>query len=266
MRKAWVLWLAAFIVTLASAVHQRLTGPTYPKRGSTTIGGQKIDYRLIRSWGGESDAEVRLTVPGGTRGTLLYKRYKSNDEFQRAPMAQEGGELAGRLPHQPPAGKLVYRLLLEHGDGLQRERVWVGGEGIVIRFKGAVPGAVLIVHVLAMFGAMLWATRAGLETLAPQPDYSRLVPITLLLFTVGGMILGPVVQKYAFGAFWTGWPFGTDLTDNKTAVAWLLWVIAYLRQKRGRPAGRLVVGASIITLVVYLIPHSLFGSELEYRE
>ena len=35
---------------------------------------------------------------------------------------------------------------------------------------------------------------------------------------LGGMILGPIVQKYAFGAYWTGIPFGHDLTDAKNLV------------------------------------------------
>ncbi len=46
----------------------------------------------------------------------------------------------------------------------------------------------------------------------------------MMLLVLGGFLLGPIVQKYAFGAFWTGWPFGEDLTDNKTAVAVLAWL------------------------------------------
>ena len=41
----------------------------------------------------------------------------------------------------------------------------------------------------------------------------------LLLLAVGGFILGPLVQNYAFGELWTGVPFGWDLTDNKTLIA-----------------------------------------------
>ena len=52
--------------------------------------------------------------------------------------------------------------------------------------------------------------------------------LTLLEYTVelGGMLLGPFVQKYAFGEFWTGWPNGHDLTDNKTLIMWLVWAAA----------------------------------------
>ena len=43
---------------------------------------------------------------------------------------------------------------------------------------------------------------------------------------IGGMILGPIVQKYAFGEYWTGFPYGGDFTDNKMLIMWLAWAIA----------------------------------------
>ena len=71
------------------------------------------------------------------------------------------------------------------------------------------------------------------------------------------------MQKYAFGKFWTGFPLGFDLTDNKTLIALVVWLIALLGNlKKERPS--LALGAAIVMLVVYAIPHSLFGSELDY--
>jgi hypothetical protein len=36
--------------------------------------------------------------------------------------------------------------------------------------------------------------------------------------------------------------------------------------RKGRPARLAVLAASVVTLVIYLIPHSLFGSELKYTK
>jgi hypothetical protein len=82
----------------------------------------------------------------------------------------------------------------------------------------------------------------------------------------GGLILGPVVQKYAFDAYWTGFPFGHDLTDNKTAVAFIGWLIAFLMYKKSNQPKRWALFASILLLIVYLIPHSVLGSELDYKK
>lgn len=261
--KPWMLWTLALLITLASAVYQRLTGPTHPMRGQKEIGGQTVKYRLVRSHPGAGDAQVTVPAPGPIQGTLVWRRFKTSDAWTRTPMERRGAELTAPLPHQPPAGKLEYRVILELGP----ERVWLTGPPVVIRFRGHVPDAVLIIHVILMFAAMLWSNRAGLELLNPQPQFWKLALPSLVLLTLGGMILGPIVQKYAFGAFWTGWPFGTDLTDNKTAAAWIAWILAVfaLRRRWTRP-GAWVAAASLITLLIYLIPHSLFGSELKYED
>jgi len=58
-------------------------------------------------------------------------------------------------------------------------------------------------------------------------------------------------------------PFGWDLTDNKTLIAFLFWLFAVIMNlKKERPL--YIVLASLILLLVYSIPHSLFGSELDY--
>lgn len=261
--KSWSLWVLAIAVTLASAVYQRMTGPSYPVRGERDLTGEIVRYKLIRTFDGSGDAPVRVAAPSGTEGTLAWRRHKSSDRWTYIAMKPEGAELVGSLPHQPPAGKLEYRVILQRLG----ERVWLTGPPVVIRFRGHVPLAVLVLHVIAMFAGMLCSNRAGLEAmLAPKPDYRKLAAWTLGLLTVGGMILGPVVQKYAFGEFWTGWPFGTDLTDNKTAGAWILWIAAYFAVRQGwKRAGWVVLAAAAVTLAVYLVPHSMFGSELKYN-
>ncbi|MBI4889331.1 MAG: hypothetical protein HY821_01820 [Acidobacteria bacterium] len=260
MRRPLTLWVTALLITLASAVYQRMTGPSYPARGTVKLAGGEVNYRLTRTQG-NGDAEVRIPAPtSATEGSLAWKRFKTEDPWQYVPMTRDGKDLIGRLPHQPPAGKLAYRVILQDGA----ERVTVGGSPVVIRFKGEVPTPVLVVHIFCMFVGMLVSTRAGLEFFAAKPDYLKLTLITILLLGVGGLILGPVVQKFAFDAYWTGWPFGTDLTDNKTAVAWLAWVAAWLRLKRQPESGSWALAAAIMTLVVFAIPHSMFGSELKY--
>jgi len=75
------------------------------------------------------------------------------------------------------------------------------------------------------------------------------------------MILGPIVQKYAFGDLWTGFPFGYDLTDNKVLIAVVFWVAAFFLKKKSK---WWVLAAAVIMLIIYLIPHSVLGSELDY--
>jgi hypothetical protein len=134
---------------------------------------------------------------------------------------------------------------------------------VVIRFKGAVPSYILTPHILLMFLAMLFSTVAGLMALAKNPLFRKYSLWTLIILIVGGIILGPVVQKYAFGEFWTGIPFGWDLTDNKTLIASLFWILAVtMNRKKERPLYSIL--AAVVLLVIFSIPHSVFGSELDY--
>jgi uncharacterized membrane protein len=175
-------------------------------------------------------------------------------------MSRDGQDITAKLPHQPPAGKLMYQITLLSGD----QSVLINAEPTVIRFKGDVPAWVLFPHIIIMFTAMMMSTRTGLEALARKGKVYKYALITMVTLFVGGLILGPVVQKYAFGAFWTGWPFGQDMTDNKTLVAFIFWAIAVWRLKKNPGNRTWPIVAMIVLLMVYLIPHSMFGSELDY--
>jgi hypothetical protein len=117
-----------------------------------------------------------------------------------------------------------------------------------------------------MFGAFLFSARAGLEFFRKEPKLRNLVYLTLGSLIVGGFILGPLMQHFSFNVWWTGWPVGNDLTDNKTAAAFIAWAIVAIMLGRAKHPTRWALAASIITVAVYLIPHSVLGSELDYSK
>ena len=64
---------------------------------------------------------------------------------------------------------------------------------------------------------------------------------------MGGMILGPIVQNFAFGELWTGVPFGWDLTDNKTLIAFLFWIIAVVMNRKKEKPLYTILAAVVLT-------------------
>jgi hypothetical protein len=254
------LWIISFLFTIAIAYYQRTTGPTYPVTGKKEFAGQRIKYKLVRT-SGERDAEIKIKHAGPEiKGQIRYKRLNTADEWTTVPMTRDGENLVVSLPQQPPAGKLVYFVDLTSGD----QQITLSEDPTIIRFKGDVPAWALIPHVIIMFTAMMMSTRTGLESLTRKKKTYPYAWVTIITLFAGGLILGPVVQKYAFGAFWTGWPFGHDLTDNKTLVAFIFWAVAVWRLKKNPHNRTWPVAAMIVLLLVYLIPHSMFGSELDY--
>ena len=262
--KKTLLWVLAFLITAATAVYQRMTGPTYPLNGKAALSGGEVAFELPRSAEITADCEVGIdTADPDVGGRLLYKRFKTSDPWTESPLERRDGRLVGFLPKQPMAGKLAYRVILLDGG---REISLSGDEPVVIRFKGHTPLPLLLAHVLVIFAAMLFSTRAGLAALDRQSDPRRLAVWTAILLFAGGFILGPLMQKFAFDAWWTGFPLGTDLTDSKTLFAMLVWLVAIVAGRRGKQYRRWVLAASVVTFVIFLIPHSLLGSELKYTD
>lgn len=261
--KKILFWIIAFILTLSVAVYQRMTGPTYPVDYDFSVENTVYSLELPRSQNGTKDAMVLLEIQdAGINAKMYYKRFNTADSWDTLKFDRENDKLIAWLPGQPPAGKLEYRLEIFSAAG---EVVFETPESVVIRFKDEVPAFVLIPHIILIFSAMLMSTLTGFYAMAGMPRYKLFTLITLLLFLSGGMIMGPVVQKYAFGEYWTGFPFGKDLTDNKALIAFIFWIIAFAGNRKNKERRYLVIIAFAINLIISLIPHSLMGSELDYE-
>ncbi len=258
--RSWLLWTLSVLVMLAAAVWQRRTGPSYPVRGEVESPAGALAYELPRSHVTTSGAPVAVPRVRPV-GALVWRRYPTGEPFRRIPLEARSAGLAATLPPEPEAGKVEYYVeLYGPADTLRLP----AREAAVLRYRGPVAVAVLLPHVLVMFLSMLVAVRASLGVAARREE-RRLPWVALAGFTLGGLILGPMVQKQAFGEYWTGVPFGWDLTDNKTLIMWVVWLVACLAPVWWPRSRRwLVLAAGCLTLVVYVIPHSAQGSQLDY--
>lgn len=262
-------WVFAVVLTLASAVYQRLTGPTHPIDGYTDIAGERIKYSLLRTWGGSSDAQIKFKSTEAISGSIHWKPYKTTYDYTITRMEYDGTSLTANLPNQPPAGKLEYYIVLR-GSG-DEVKLPTNNMPAVIRFKGDVPAWILAPHIILMFLSMLFAMRVLIDSIKPMGLMKKFSWATFTSLTIGGMMFGMLVQKHAFGEYWTGIPFGYDLTDNKTLIAWVAWIIAlwFISFAKNTPEKRKRLAAfiaSIVMTIIFLIPHSMFGSELDYSK
>ena len=224
-------WFVAISITLFLSIYQRMTGPTYPKKVDIELNGESFRVKLPRS-GVQQDEIVTLKdVPSGINA------------WQAA------------LPVQPIAGKLQYYITVDNKDYLKEEPT-------VIRFRDDVPAYILIPHILLMFGAMLFAVYS-LIMVTMHKDYRKWLKITVATLFVGGFIFGPLVQHAAFGPWWAGFPYGTDLTDNKTLISFLFFLVALVSLKW--KYNKWVVALAVLLMVaIFSIPHSTYGSEYDY--
>jgi hypothetical protein len=258
------LGLIAVIGMVALASYQRRTGPTWPISVAQNLGQGSIAGELPRSHGGDGGALVSLAAPPDVSGEIRWRRYPTQDVWQTTAMARSGDRLTAELPHQLPAGKLEYSVRLSSSA---QQLVLPESEAAVIRFRDDVPAWILIPHILCMFIALAIVLRSAFGALLDEKRLGRFAPWVLAFLVPGGFILGPLVQKFAFGAYWTGWPFGTDWTDNKTLAALAAWILVLLvRRWRPQLVRATVLLAAAVMMAVYLIPHSIHGSELDWSE
>ena len=268
MKRVILIWIAAFVLTAAFLVWQKISGPTYEKRFDTEVAGTRVKGELLRTNSITADMPVTIHVPdSAVTGTVVWRRYPTEDPWARLPMVRDAEVLRAAIPRQGMAGKVEYHVeLAKNGQTVKVP----AKEAAVARFKGDVPNTILILHVFAIVTAFLFSTGAGFTALTNGPSLKQLSRIALGFLMVGGLILGPIVQKYAFNAFWTGWPLGEDLTDNKLAVGALLWLITVIRTSKADPenprAGKWwAVAAMLVIFVIFSIPHSIHGSTLDYE-
>ena len=92
-------------------------------------------------------------------------------------MTEEKGFFA-EVPQQPAAGKVQYYFEITDSKGTN---TYFKDAPVVIRFKGGVPGFILVPHILFMFIAMLFSTLAGLMSVIKFPLYKKYTIWTLIL-------------------------------------------------------------------------------------
>ncbi len=277
-----ISWAIAIVITLAAVFFQRSTGPSHPAKELIEVneGSFKAVFprSLVRPGNNEPTTllsiKIRCTPEDQKEligAVLYYKRYPGTDNYTPVvpSFTVNENELIANasIPVQPAAGKITYYLQLIGHQG-----IIVNSNHNILRFRDHVPAVILILHILFVFFAFLFSNFTGLYTFAGNVRINPYALATILILFTGGFILGPLVQKYAFGVWWSGWPLGGDMTDTKTLVAFFSWIAAYVVNRV--PCSRagfcrwrryLYLAAALITMAVYSIPHSKAGSEYDYK-
>jgi hypothetical protein len=268
MKKSILFWSIAFIITVVSAVFQKMTGPSIPKTGSVIFDGKTISYKFERSHSSSSNCPVEInTGDPAIKGTLKWRsNYKDMDPFDSVQMS--GSDiLRAELPAQAPRKKLQYYVELSKVNSTSLSTLvplniptstMVPAEApVIISFKGDVPLALLLLHIFAMFYAMMLSTRTALEIFQEKPKIKSLALSTVVFIFIGGFVLGFLMNYFAYNQIWAGVPFGNDITSNKTLIAFAGWGLAYFMIKKDAAPKLFAVLAALIMFIVYSIPHSV---------
>ena len=216
------------------------------------------------------------------RVTLYFKQDREGRVYQRRDMVRLAGTDSYQqwLPGQSKGKKTFYIVEAESAGGIKLT-LPEGGDNeeapFFIRWVGKTARWLLYSHILFMVGAFLVIMHAfyyALAHLFTGNFHRSLYPLVLWgtgLFFIAGIPLGLAVAYQAFGVAWGGIPYGTDITDNKTLITLLYWIVIMVLFKGNpfcfakersfligpRSFSWLVLAGCALTVTVFLIPHSI---------
>jgi len=261
----------AFLLSIALLGVARRTSTRHSADYSIKIGNVTASHRTItEAFGEESELNVMVSPPAGLSAVAYYSTAKDGP-YSADTLRATGGGFAGTLPLLNKGEKWFYHIdMLENGSSVGR----FPPEGDqFIKFKGHVPSILLIPHIFCMFATIylgLMTVFTAFDVVRGEGDIRRSVTYlfwTTVVVFIGGFPLGFLVAYIAFGQGWSGIPIGWDITDNKTVILFLFWLITLILARKGLRGGKiavsngtyltLAIASLIVSIIFYMIPHSI---------
>ncbi|GEM_PF-3587324 len=181
--------------------------------------------------------------------------------------AGKGSFFQAKLPFLGPGKGIRYHFLLAAPKGGHLRFPEKGD--FQVTCKGGVSHALLLAHIGAMFLGLVFLVLVAFRCLvylkkgASLLSATRMVKWATFFIFLGGVPLGMLVERKVFGTWWEGWPFGRDVTDTKTGLILLWWILlSFLApdperasQKKARTWAWAVLVCLVLTVALYVVPH-----------
>jgi hypothetical protein len=275
MAKRIVISIVCTAVLLTGA---RRLSTRNPRDVSTESAGVRVLHRTVTEQVGAGAPAVELDIPDSPRAApfVVYHTGAGTALERRAMTRAADGRWTAALPDLGKGKRLSYAFEIELPGGTVARLPEDASGFYLIKYKGKVSPAVLILHIAAMFGSfffMVMGLFGAVAILRGREGKRRTVVCgrwVLLLSFLGGWPLGFMLNYQAFGPVWEGFPFGFDVTDNKTQIMFLCWLVSLLLVRgslfgRGEETDRLgprgfaaaVIASFVISVVLFIVPHSL---------
>jgi hypothetical protein len=281
--KAWKIAIA-FFFTLLLLFFTRKTTAVRSVYKMVEQDGVRIEHTTVPKQVGDEIPVISAKVEGASEVKLVY-RIGEEGEYSfvdMSPISGEENSYEASIPLHPKGIRAWYYLEVtrETAEGEMKVTLPARSSGEVkpirLKFEGEVPAYVVIPHVLSIFAAFFFATL----TLFSAIDLKRrkitlnksvrLCVVTLLLLFIGFFPFGWAMNYFAFGVLWEAFPFGNDVTDNKSQIMFAFWLVTLFLVKgtllgkgehrnlvSDRRYSTLVIVSFIATILIVAIPHSM---------
>lgn len=269
--------LIGIAVTLLVFVVARRISRNKPVELDLEYAGARVTHTSVFEQVGPGRPRIDISIdrPGAVLPLLLY-RAGGDERLETLTMEDLGnGFWSALLPALERGARIEYGFRLLGTD----ESLDVRPDTtrfFTLKYKGEVSATVLVLHILFIFAAFFFMVEsmigsASILARGEPREFTVAMTRWVVVFTfIGGWPLGIALNWQRFGVLWEGFPFGYDITDNKTQLMFLFWVVVMLVSWRsffGRRTGRdlvsdrfyawVVMASALASLLIILLPHSL---------
>jgi hypothetical protein len=265
-------YFIAFLLTVILLFFARLMSTRHEKTIPAQIDNITLTHRTVTENFGDGPVLIVKTPSTDNLTAVVFYSEKSGGHDKSVAMSVTPEGFSAKLESLPKGQKWFYQIQVsKNGTPVAQ---FPKDDDQFIKFKGHIAAPIIVGHILFMFATIFFGLMAVFTSIDLARGKGRMqrsvlfVLLTLISAFIGGIPLGIAVSAQTFGGSgWGGWPIGHDITDTKTEVLLLFWLITSLLSLNGLANKKMVISSKtyaflvtisfIVTFITFLIPHSI---------
>lgn len=267
----YLRYAIALVLTIALLGLARRTSTRHTAEYSVRIADITAAHRTVTEAFGEKPILNVAVAPSEGLSAILYYSTTKGGPYAIDTMVQTNDGFTGTLSVLEKGATWYYHIdMLKDGSAVGR---FPANGDQFIKFKGHVPVYAIVPHIFCMFATVF----IGLMTVFTAYDVAkgkgdirkstRYLLWTNIFVFIGGFPLGYYVAYAAFGKGWSGIPVGWDITDNKTVILFLFWLVTLILARKGLKGEKIAISngayftltivSFAVSIISFMIPHSI---------
>jgi hypothetical protein len=270
--------IVAFVATVAllAAAHRLTSGK--PENLVVRAEGMTLRHRTVTQQVGPGQPKLVVRVePVQRLGMVVRWVAPPSSGIESRSMVSFGeGRYQGYLPAMPRGTRIRYWITARNVEQTTARIPGDPGRLVTLKYKGKASPWVIGTHVAFMFAAFffmvltLFGAIRMLRGREGKRGTVRSARWVLLFSFMGTWPLGLALNYQTFGVLWQGFPFGSDVTDNKTQLMFVFWLAVLLLVRgsfmgKGEERDRIgpktfawgIVVSFVLSLALFILPHSM---------
>ncbi len=264
-------YVAALALTILMLGIARRISTRHPTDYSVEAGGITLSHLTVtEDFGDGPKINIGASSTEGLKAIVYYSRVEGGP-YTADSLSRVADEFSATLPILEKGSKWYYHIKVYQSENEIAK--FPPGVDQFMKFKGHIPAYILIPHIFCMFATIFYGLLtviSAISVVRGKADIKQSVRYllwTVIFAFIGSFPLGYIVAYLAFGKGWDGIPIGWDITDNKTVILFLFWLVTFILARRGLKSERmaiskkaymsLVLASLIVTFIAFVIPHSI---------